>query len=253
MEEIRKILKMLEEGKITVEEAERLIEAAIKEKEKKRKTSFDFAGIGEIIKDSISSVFSFIPEIVERIEVKEDIEWSKEKPLILEITGGDVDIFTHEGNMIAVEGTGHYERIENTIKVAGGDFEIKIPNLLELKILVRAGDLEGKILAEKFTLKLDAGDADINLISKDINVSVKMGDLDLILENIPEEINIECKMGDVTLKLPEDFDGTIHPQIRFGDFSLHKPYKIEGKDYIIGTGEKCKIEIDCRMGDVKIY
>jgi DUF4097 and DUF4098 domain-containing protein YvlB len=261
MEEIRKILKLLEEGKITAEEAEKLIEA-LEEKEKKRKSTYNFTGIGDTIRDAISSIFVFVPEVVgasissafsfTKREIKEVIEWKKEEPINIELSGGNINITYNEENNIIIEGEGGFLRFDNTFKIAGGDFNISIPKVAESTIRVKAGNINGKAIIEKANIELMAGDINLSLISKDINAVVRMGDLDIVLENNPENINIECKMGDVLLKLPDDFDGIAQVDVGFGNVFISKPYKMRGKEYIIGAGEKSKIKIVCRMGDIKV-
>lgn len=258
MDEIRRILKMLEEGKITAEEAEKLI-SAIEEKGKKDK---GVSSLGKIIGNSVSSALSIIPGVLGNVLsfsgeelLEEEITFSlnRGEPLEVNISGGDLDIKTEERNEMVLKGKGRYNFNENKLTLSAGDFFLILPKLKELKLSINAGDFDGEIWADKINIILNAGDADILLRSSEISCFINMGDMDIKLMEKPKEATINCNMGDLSIILPEDFDGVITPKVSLGDFSMLKEgYKYKDKKYIFGRGEKGEIEIYCKMGDVSV-
>ncbi|MCX7941975.1 MAG: DUF4097 domain-containing protein [Dictyoglomaceae bacterium] len=259
MEEIRRILKMLEEGKITAEEAEKLI-SAIEEKNKKDK---GVSSLGKTIGDTVSSALSVIPGVLGSIfsfsgeeildEEEKAFSFDKEKSLEINISGGDLDIKTEESDEIILRGRGRYNFNENKLTLSAGDFFLTLPKLKELKLVINAGDFNGEISADKINIILNAGDADIFLKSFEINCIVNMGDMDINLMENPKKAVLNCNMGDLSIILLNDFDGVLTSKVSLGDFSILKEgYRYKDKKYIFGTGEKGEIEIYCKMGDVSV-
>ncbi len=256
MEEVRRILKMLEEGKITAEEAEKLI-SAIEEKGKKDK---GVSSLGKIIGDSVSSALSIIPGVLGNVlsfsgeELLEEITLSinREEPLEVNISGGDLDIKTEERDEIILKGKGRYNFSENKLTLSAGNFLLTLPKLKEFKLIINAGDFDGEIWADKINIILNAGDANIFLRSLEISCFINMGDMDIKLMENPKKATMNCNMGDLSIILPEDFDGVIIPKVSLGDFSMLKEgYKYKDKKYLFGEGEG-EIEIYCKMGDVSV-
>lgn len=258
MEEIRRILKMLEEGKITAEEAEKLI-SAIEEKGKRDK---GVSSLGKVIGETVSSALSVIPGVLgsvlffsgEEIEEEEKVfSFNKEEPLEINISGGDLDIKTEEKDEIILRGKGKYNFCENKLTLSSGDFFLTLPKIKDLKLIINAGDFDGEIFADKVNIILNAGDADIFLKALELNCIVNMGDMDIKLIENPKKAVLNCNMGDLSIILPNDFDGVLSTKISLGDFSILKEgYRYKDRKYIFGTGEKGEIEIYCKMGDVSI-
>lgn len=258
MEEIRRILKMLEEGKITAEEAEKLI-SAIEEKGKRDK---GVSSLGKVIGETVSSALSVIPGLLgsvlffsgEEIEEEEKVfSFNKEEPLEINISGGDLDIKTEEKDEIILRGKGKYNFSENKLTLSSGDFFLTLPKIKDLKLIINAGDFDGEIFADKVNIILNAGDADIFLKALELNCIVNMGDMDIKLIENPKKAVLNCNMGDLSIILPNDFDGVLSTKISLGDFSILKEgYRYKDRKYIFGAGEKGEIEIYCKMGDVSI-
>ncbi|MCS7201454.1 MAG: DUF4097 family beta strand repeat-containing protein [Dictyoglomus sp.] len=258
MEEVRRILKMLEEGKITAEEAEKLI-SAIEEKGRKERGILNF---GKIIGDTVSSALSVIPEILgsvlffsekEILDEKKTLPFNKEEPLEINISGGDLSVKIGETDEVILKGKGRYNFSENKLVLSAGDFFLSLPKLKELKLIINAGDFNGEIYADKINIILNAGDADIFLKSFEVNCIVNMGDMDIKFMENPKRALLNCSMGDLSVVLPDNFDGVLTSKVSLGDFSILKEgYRYKDKKYIFGTGEKGEIEIYCKMGDVKV-
>jgi len=257
-EEIRKILKLLEEGKINAEEAEKLIEALEDKKETKKKVSGPL-NIGEIISEAITSAISVVPNIVVSgikgiRKVNEKINWDFNDPLYIEISGGDVDIELTEEREVCVSGEGSYYFQDNLMKLTAGDFTILVPKIDVLKINLSAGDIKGKIVSNNLEIYVKMGDAFLEVESDKIQGTVSMGDLDLKIINLPSFIKLNCNMGDLKVHFPEDFDGKLIANVSMGDVSIERKADIvKGDTYVYGKGEKCYVELRCSMGDIKVY
>lgn len=255
MEEIGRILKMLEEGKITAEEAEKLISAI----EDKRSKSKNMSSIGRMIGDTVSSALSMIPEILDNIisypheKIEETIEWNKENPLEITLSGGDLDVKIGEEEKVIVVGEGKYNLSENKLILSAGDFSLTLPKLAELRLIINAGDLDGEIYVDKLSVILNTGDANISVSSLDLNAIVNMGNMTITLKETPKNAILNCNMGNIDLILPENFNGTIYPKVSLGSYSIQKePYKFKDKKYIFESGEESQIEIYCKMGNFSV-
>ncbi|HOP94987.1 MAG: DUF4097 family beta strand repeat-containing protein [Dictyoglomaceae bacterium] len=259
MEDIKKILKLLEEGKITAEEAEKLIEA-IENKKEEKKEGFNLGNIGEMISGAISSAVSVVPKVISgsikaRGEVKEEIGWDLEKPFFVEITGGELDIKVGEEPKVIVEGEGVYNLGEDIIKLSVGSFILTIPRFKLIKLKLSAGDVKGKIACDECELYMSMGDMDLELEAKKLTAELSMGDLDINLVSSPEYATLKCNMGDMNIKLPENFDGKVIAKVALGDVSVGRKADVikDRNCYIYKTGEKSVIEVSCKMGDVTVY
>ncbi len=256
-EEIKKILKLLEEGKITAEDAEKLIEA-IEEKKEIKKRGIGILDIGDIVAKAITSAFSMIPTLVasgirESAKVGETFDWDFEKPLYIEVLAGDVNISLSEEQKVVIKGEGVFSNNDDLLKFNAGDFNLIIPKLRLVKINVSAGDLKGKVICNELDIFVKMGDANLEVEADKIQGGVNMGDLGIKLLNNPSFAKLNCHMGDLKIALPENFDGKIDATVSLGDLSFaRKADAIKGDTYIYGSGEKSYIELRCTMGDIKV-
>lgn len=257
-EEIRKILKLLEEGKISAEEAEKLIEALEEKRDAKKKISGSL-NIGEIISEAITSAVSVVPNIVISgikgiRKVEEKVRWDFNNPLYIEVSGGDVNVETTEEMQVSISGEGAYSFQDNLIKLVAGDFTIFIPKIDVLKINLSAGDIKGKVICNNFEVYVKMGDAYLEVESDKIQGTVSMGDLDIKIINLPSFVKLSCSMGDLKLHLPDDFDGKVVTAVSMGNISVERKADMtKGDSYLYKNGEKCYVELRCSMGDIRVY
>jgi len=259
MNEIERILKLLEEGKINAEEAYRLIEA-IKEKKKERtapkEEAFNFLDIGKVVTDAVKTAFSVVPHAVMVGFVHKDLDESLElhdsEKLEIKFIAGDFQIRTVDQPLLKIEGHGNY-KYENGTIVLSGSLDVKLPKVKNLIIKANSGDIDGKIEGDEITLELKTGDADVEVKANKLNASVKMGDLDLEFARSPEYGEVHCEMGDLAIRLPVDYEGTVEAKINMGSLDMRKSgYRKDGEKYVFGAGEKSRLLVFCRMGDVEI-
>jgi len=266
MNEIEKILKLLEEGKINADEAYRLIEAAEKEWERERiardtEVHREFS-LGDIIKNSIKnsikSALSTIPMTVKGSlsarSINEIIPIEGLEELELDISAGDVELKTSsEVDGVKVKGMGGFQRSGSTIKLVG-DLRVLLPPLKKLTVRMKAGDLDAELEGKEVEVSVKMGDADIRLSAERGRVEVNMGDLDLILKRSPKYIKAICEMGDLNLTLPPDFDGSIETYVKFGSLEVDDSidYRSEENRIVVGEGKASELFVVCNMGDVEI-
>ncbi len=262
MNEIEKILKLLEEGKINADEAYRLIEAAGKREERERiardtEVHREFS-LRDIVKDSIKSVLSTIPMTIKgslsAMSINEVIPIEGLEELELDISAGDVELKTsREVNGIKIKGSGALQRSGSTIKLVG-DLRVLLPPLKKLTIRMNAGDLDAQLEGEEVEVSVKMGDADIRLSADSGRAEVNMGDMDLILERNPRNLKAICEMGDLNLVLPPDFDGSIETYVKFGSLEVDDSidYRSEENRIIVGEGKASELFVVCNMGDVEI-
>jgi len=258
-DELKRILKLLEEGKIKADEAEKLIEALEERKESKRKDKFGFVNIGEIVTDALTSAFSIIPGVIVNSmkgikHVDEEYEWSEDKPIFLEITAGDLGIDVWQEEKIRIRGEGVFILEDNLIKFSAGDFNLNLPKLNTVKMKVSAGDVKGKLVAKESEILIKMGDGDLYIESEKFRAEVNMGDLDIVFAKAPSQGELICNTGDMSIVLPDDFDGKLVVKVTMGEASVERrpDMIVKGDTYIYGNGEKSEIIIRCSMGNINI-
>ncbi len=258
-DELKRILKLLEEGKIKADEAEKLIEALEERKESKRKDKFGFVNMGEIVTDALTSAFSIIPGVIVNSmkgikHVDEEYEWSEDKPLFLEITAGDLGIDVWQEEKIRIRGEGVFILENNLIKFSAGDFNLNLPKLNTVKMKVSAGDVKGKLVAKESEILIKMGDGDLYIESEKFRAEVNMGDLDIVFAKAPSQGELICNTGDMSIVLPDDFDGKLVVKVTMGEASVERrpDMIVKGDTYIYGNGEKSEIIIRCSMGNINI-
>lgn len=230
-EAIKKIIEMLEKGKITAEDAERLIKA-VKEAEKKEREYrfFDFGWIPEMVKDAIHSAFIFkkggFEEVIREIPLKE----------IIKVTSynGDIKIKTQKRDNIKIEAEGaNFKEEENEIIVNSyGDIEIFTPEENNLIIIY---NYSGEVELEGNFKKLK-----INTYSGDISIDGEFDEMDL------DTYNGDCKVETKRKPIMINF------YTYSGKIELPEGFKKEGNFYIYGEGEYKRIDVRNYSGDFEL-
>ncbi len=210
---IKKVLEMLEQRKITPEEAEKLIRV-IKESGKKEKASvkefswwnlgaFISEIIGKSIKESLNSAFIFAKSDFKR-NVEIDIP-AKEKINIIS-KGGDIKLQTRERDKISIKADAMRQEDKGNevlIEIAG-DGEIILPEGKELKISIQGGNIETKGNFKNINLKMMGGDINAELEFENANIKMFGGDFTLRTSQKPLQINLKSFGGG--FEIPEGFE-----------------------------------------------
>jgi len=265
MEEAKiKILKMLEEGKITAEEAVKLLEA-LGEKETASKTTYETTargrrkslfGVGELVdglmemvREVLAASLSSIPAAIAAgfrggiEEIEEEIPIEDTQKLIFDLKAGDFDIIArNDSNSVKIEGEGviHHEFDEQNktlrLEVSVGDANMIIPKGIPIEVNLSAGDLDIVNAPTKAKIKVSGGDADI-----------KFG------QGV-ENVEIRVSGGDVDVYVPKDADFTLNATVKWGEFTLPKGVNSQrkgpfSKTAVFGSGQKGKMDVEVSYGD----
>ena len=249
MDERMRILKLLEEGKITPEEAAKLLEALKEEKMKEEEPS---GNVFKMVGNVVSETLGMIPHIIESAfqtagmgfkagVVESEFDASEIDKLILKFAGGDVNIKGVESNTIKIKGRGIAKttKSERTLisKCAGGDIELEVPYKIRLDLSFVGGDIEGTDLGGNIKIRSSGGDVKLSLN--------EIGDVD-----------IELKGGDAVVKVP-DHSFTFEIKADYGEINLPENLTLEERssNYAKGIyGEKPEghLCLYCKYGDIEL-
>lgn len=236
-EAIKKIIEMVEAGKITAEDAERLIKA-IKETGKKEKEyePFNFRWIPEMVKrsvkDALHSAFIFSKKV--KGEILTEIPF-KETVKVVSYSG-DIEIKPYEGENIRIEAEdAEMEESENKLVVISnyGDTEIFVPEKKPICMLLYNynGDIEAKGNFKKLNIESYSGEIYVDAEFEEMNVNTYNGDCEIRTKRKPIIISISTYNGEI--ELPSGF-------------------RKEKNVYIYGEGEYKKINFESYNGDFEL-
>ena len=286
-DERARILKMLEDGKITAEEAARLLEAL---KEKPREWE-EMRFHGPRFRKRFPMGFDVIPEVVTRT-VKRAVEtgigekmhlreqkFSAKEEVDIRAVSSDITIQGWEKDEIFVEsdGLGKVSEEDNRlyIKTISGNVKVNLPMKTRLGLSTVSGDVELEKIQSEVDIHTVSGDVEIakfegrmaiktisgNVDGKDLigNIWAKSqsGDIDLTFL-ASDQSEFETASGDIIITLPKDANLILELYTEEGDIDLNipEPYEELEKDeglLKIGLGDK-KGKFVCRTdsGDIEI-
>ncbi len=208
MNEKMRILKLLEEGKITAEEAESLLRAL--GEGKKKDVSSDFVrnimdGVSTIVGETIGGVFSFTNG------GEKEIKMEKGDELFLKSVGSSINFSTHNSNEFSMKsGSGVIKTGKEdgkvVIKVVGGSAELICPLSIPVSVKDVGGNLEGSCPKE-FSLKQAGGSAklffndisNVEIDSKGSTIKLFLGDCDIAFD-------ITAPHGNIDFNIPAEFE-----------------------------------------------
>ena len=218
MDERMKILQMLEDGKVTAEEAAKLLEAVSRHGPGRHTVGIDSEIVGNVM-GGVSGVMESIPEIIAhcaRLGTKggKKTLTVKKKPAVkLSLVGGDLTLSPSEddtirGNLSSGIVTAKDVRDELLIKCLGGDADVQMPQIERLAVSLVGGDVEGDVDAAVLVVKtLD-------------------GDIKLQLKN-PQSATVKSKSGDISLTIPKEADVVVDAYTMSGDLEFEPEIEIE--------------------------
>lgn len=214
-----KILKMLEEGKLTADEAARLLEA-IKEGEAKRSDDFtdvkwhkfgkDWVNFGMNLSKSISEkikddVLRYVGVAVAEKGVEEfekEIEIEKGSRVIVSGVSGDVHIESNSENLLKVTANGYIklERKNSDVYLTlhpEVDCKLTIPKTAGVDVRLAQGDIDVKGVEGGVEIKSANGDANIENCKKKVHVKLANGDVEM--KNVCDEVFVSTSYGDMDI------------------------------------------------------
>lgn len=252
MDERERILKLLEEGKISAEEAIRLLEL-LNKKEKK----FSFFDIFEEIPEAISEIFIKIGDSLKTHY--ETLSLSKRDKIIIESVGGDIQVFGKENFEIRIERAG-FAKVNSEkefIKISSlkSDLRIETDYNTELKI----STISGKVFIYSLKKGIDFQTVSGRVFGKDISGKIKgetiSGDIELMVDDF-FEIELTSKRGEIILDLKEDISAVLEIYGKKEKIVCDFPLEIieEKENYLKGIINKPGnlIKIRNELGKVRI-
>jgi DUF4097 and DUF4098 domain-containing protein YvlB len=252
-----RILKLLEEGKIKAEEAERLLQA-LNEGEGRRKGhhGWGFLGSMESIPDIISASMA---GSFHDASGKEKMKYPRKKKIVFRGLSGDIYIQGEESEGIFIEKDGIAKIVEESealvIKAISGDLKIKAPRDTDIELKGVSGDLDLNDLKSRIDISSVSGDILGRGLSGSFRGDFVSGDIDLEYDSV-ERIEIKSKSGDIEIGLDPKVEATLEIESKYGnidcDFDLME--KEDDDDRLKGVINKPtgKIEIRNDYGDVQI-
>lgn len=258
LNEQMRILKLLEEGKITAEEAARLLEA-IKGYESKKRRGFFWQGMdsfSDMMSDMMGAIFS---TSFKNHTTSERIEVSGKKKLEFKGISGEIEINGKEINEFIIEKDGIVRITEenNTllIKTIGGDIKIDGPKNIDIEIKGVSGDLILNNIDGKVKILSVSGDVTGRGLSGSLVGEFVSGDVELEYQRV-DGIEIRARSGNVVLKISDKTEAEIEISSMSGDIHCDFPLQnsIKKDNYLKGilNSPKSRIVINNRYGDVSI-
>ncbi|HHF53493.1 MAG TPA: hypothetical protein ENL43_03920 [candidate division WOR-3 bacterium] len=184
MEERLRILKLLEEGKITAEEAYKLLEALeAKEGETKKEKEEESFNLGEIFKmvgETVKASLSGIPEIIKTsieagtsfinapaVTIDESYTVKPEDMISLTISGAEVEIKegTVESLKIKAEGVYNFKRKNSEVEVnfSAGEGTIWVPTARNINLKATGSEIKGEISSESISIIAQGAEVELDL------------------------------------------------------------------------------------------
>ncbi|MBN1756516.1 hypothetical protein JW877_09960 [bacterium] len=239
----RKVLELLSEGKVSVDEAERLL-SALKGTPRKEQVRV----ITDNISKGVSRVLESVPHMVGSVATafhggtKETINMEGKSKLLLKCVGVDAEISPSDNRLLYLESSTGVVKINQEddsvqVKSIGTTIELKIPLIDECELKLMGGMLEGTIPARTMIISCKGGEVDLGLPDS-------------------ESINIYGFGGNLALAIPPDGDFNIEAEFPGGNFSTDLPVKIQEETDCSYKGTLNEggnhIIVNCRGANVKI-
>lgn len=209
-EPIKRVLNMLYEGKISAEEAERLIRAikeALSEEEKTKENNKKSYTLGATLREVFSTISETIGESIEgAIQLSKnfknygDFQIDGKKLVRVNLLGGTLDLTTYSGSEIKGNFKGGYSVGENSVSLWTTDnARLEVPENIDLEISSLGGnaDISGNfgsliVSTKGGSLKLDAD-------FSELYGKIMGGTSHLLIPKAPLKIKIKQYGGNVLL------------------------------------------------------
>ena len=214
--EMLKVLEMVEAGKITPEEAEKLLKA-LNENNPIGKSggSAQKPPDWDSIEETINKVTSFVPEAVSAAMAQAGLSTDEEKEysfrgmkrLSVKLASGDLSISEAEDDNLRISASGMHKINQGEgmvkLRVVSGDAEIAIPEDTESDITIDSGDVEIDSLSGKsLNLTIGSGDVEGEMECGISKITIGSGDVELDYDNFEKSI-ITIGSGDAEIAVPD--------------------------------------------------
>jgi len=205
--ELKRILKMVEEGKISAEDAARLIEALSSGRKKPE------------------GIFTILEEVGDRIKglkgfgAKRSYKFKRKNSLDLKGLTGNIRVISRDGDTITISCNG-FARVDESgtgvrAKIMSGDIEVAVPKKIKLSIGSASGDINIDGVDGELNLKAAAGDITIRDFGGSFDIAGAFSDLDLDIARF-EGGRIKAAFGDIKVGLNPDDDIVVEVNLKKG-------------------------------------
>jgi DUF4097 and DUF4098 domain-containing protein YvlB len=224
-DERARILKLLEDGKITADQAARLIEAMGSER-----TEAEFCrpphapfGPGQFRFRSGMRGLDRIPDVVASAvasAMKSGFEPGEERStdfpgkrhLLVKSVSGDLDVTRGEEGRIGLSYSGGMVKVRSSgeqvvVRTMAGDVSATVPADGRLELEVVSGDVSINGAGARIEVKTVSGDVDITKTAGDAQVKTVSGDVSL--NHVSGSFDVETRSGDVDLVAAGPVSGSL--------------------------------------------
>ena len=220
-----RILKLLEDGKITADQATRLIEALGSERTEPEFGMPPHAGFGPRPFRFRSSMRGFdrIPDVVASAvasAMKSGFEPAEERStdfpgkrhLLVKSVSGDLDVTRGEDDRVRLSYLGPMVKARSSgdqvvVRTMAGDVSALVPADSRLELEVVSGDISIAEAGLRIEVKTVSGDVDIVKTGGEARVRTVSGDVKL--ERVSGELQVETRSGDVELDAAGPVSGSM--------------------------------------------
>ncbi len=243
MDERERILKLLEDGKITAPEAARLLEVLGERYTRfgprhmgpefgeriARKVELSLKNLPEMISTSISGL-----GFVTGDDETKEVEFKPRENLLVKSVSGDITVKGDDENTIRVKLEGghkiHEDEKDLVIKTISGDMHLDVPTSQKIIIKAASGDINIENLSE-ISVRNNSGDADVKDVATITTISLGSGDISL--ERIQGEMTVSLGSGDLDA---EDLSAVLSVSVGSGDISMELD-DCKGGNIDLGSGD----------------
>ncbi len=268
-EEVMKVLAMLDEGKISAEEAERLIDilnpSRMRRPPRPPKMPKDFVEKIERIPEIISTKLEELNIDAEIERVKKEFfgqegqeKYEDVKKVVINQTDGDLTVTGTDKTYTVLTSVGKKPRAVRgkaslVLNNTEGDLEVLPPNEARIVINSMQGDTRVTGLKEGFVAQLYSGDLEGTLDGGKTGINSYSGDINLVIrENTKAKIN--SYSGDVELQIDPDLDLEVVTIVRSGDFDSEEEAESlgEGRHRLMFGEGTYRVLVQSFSGDINI-
>ncbi len=200
-QEKMKVLELLQNGKISVDEAERLLKA-IGETEEECYISHQvpIPNIKKIIRETLR-----FPKGMGRHCGMQRYDIENPKKVSIKTGTGNLELSSTNEDSVGIEVSGmhtiHNVDDELSINIGYGDAEIELPHCPSIDLKIGTGDVEiDSIHADSISLMSGTGDVEGSIFCKSATIVIGSGDIDLSLKKY-ENARITVGAGDVNMDI----------------------------------------------------
>jgi len=268
-DEQERILKLLEDGRITADQAARLIEALGRQAPEPppppmrrhlihRRHLRELDRIPDIVADAVSSAMGARMRQGARRQEFAGVERVKVKSV-----SGEVEVKPADGDKVVVESSEPMTRVraeggEVAVRAVSGDLKLRVPENCRIELASVSGDVEVADLSGPMVLRTVSGDVRLVGVGGRIEVNAASGDV-AVRPAGPVEGTVRTGSGDIEVRPGPEADVVI--EARSGEpgsiaLALELPHEVleESEGYLkvkLGAGSRV-LEVSTRSGSIEI-